>query len=252
MTAWHIALVAIAALCAGAMNAVAGGGTFFSFPALLAVGVPPVIANASNSVALWPASLSGAWAYRNELSNHKRYLIPLGAVSFIGGIAGGLLLLATQDATFSRLIPWLLLFATLLFTFSGRISRWLRGEHKHKPANNLGSLAGQGLVSIYGGFFGAGMGILMLASLAMAGHEDVHEINAIKNLLSAIVYSVTVLTFVAAGAVSWPYTLVMLAAATLGGYCGATFARRISPIWLRRFIITVGLALTAFYFHKTV
>jgi uncharacterized protein len=251
MTAWHIALVSIAALCAGAMNAVAGGGTFFSFPALLAVGVPPVIANASNSVALWPASLSGAWAYRNELSSHKRYLIPLGAVSFIGGIAGGLLLLATQDAMFSRLIPWLLLFATLLFTFSGRISQWLRGEHKHKPANSVGSLAGQGLVSIYGGFFGAGMGILMLASLAMAGHEDVHEINAIKNLLSAIVYSVTVLTFVAAGAVSWPYTLVMLAAATLGGYCGATFARRIPPIWLRRFIITVGMLLTAFYFYKT-
>lgn len=255
MTVWQIAFVGSAALCAGAMNAVAGGGTFLSFPALLAVGVPPVMANASNSVALWPASLSGAWAYRRELSNHKRYLISLGTISFVGGIAGGLLLLATQDAVFSRLIPWLLLFATLLFAFSRRISSWLhgteKGVRKNRSANNFGSLVGQGIVSIYGGFFGAGMGILMLASLAMAGHEDVHEINAIKNLLSAIVYSVTMLTFIAAGAVSWPYTLVMLASATLGGYWGATFARRIPPIWLRRFIITVGLVLTTFYFYKT-
>ncbi|HYD79970.1 MAG TPA: sulfite exporter TauE/SafE family protein [Paucimonas sp.] len=251
MTAWQIALVGSAAFCAGAMNAVAGGGTFFSFPALLAVGVPPVTANASNSVALWPASLSGAWAYRKELARHKRYLVPLGAVSFVGGIAGGLLLLATQDAMFSRLIPWLLLFATLLFAFSGRIAPLLRSSRRRRPANGAASLAGHGVVAVYGGFFGAGMGILMLASLALAGHEDVHEINAIKNLLSAVVYSVTVLTFIAAGAVDWPYTLIMLAAATLGGYGGAAFARRIPPIWLRRFIITAGLALTAFYFQKT-
>jgi uncharacterized protein len=107
------------------------------------------------------------------------------------------------------------------------------------------------VVSIYGGFFGAGMGILMLASLAMAGHDDVHEINAIKNLLSAIIYSVTVLTFVIAGAVNWPYTIIMLATATLGGYWGASIARKIPALWLRRFIIAVGFALTVFYFYKT-
>ena len=251
MSAWQIALVGIAAFCAGAMNSVAGGGTFFSFPALLAAGVPPIAANASNSVALWPASLSGAWAYRTELARYKRYLIPMGSVSFIGGIGGGLLLLATQDATFSKLIPWLLLFATILFAFSGRLSLLLRGAHAAKPGNSATSLAGQAVVSVYGGFFGAGMGILMLASLAMAGHDDVHEINAIKNLLSAIIYSVTVLTFVIAGAVSWPYTVIMLATATLGGYWGATIARKIPAPWLRRFIIAVGFLLTAFYFYKT-
>ncbi|HEX7645963.1 MAG TPA: sulfite exporter TauE/SafE family protein [Noviherbaspirillum sp.] len=254
MTLWHIALVAIAAFGAGAMNAVAGGGTFLSFPALLAVGVLPVTANASNSVALTPASLSGAWAYRKELARYKRYLIPMGIVSFIGGIGGGLLLLVTKDATFSKLIPWLLLFATVLFTFSSRISAFLRRDHvhkEHKPRNSIGLLVGQTIVSIYGGFFGAGMGILMIASLAMAGHEDVHEINAIKNLLSAIVYSVTVLTFVLAGAVSWPHTLIMLATATLGGFWGATVARKIPALWLRRFIITVGFGLTIFYFYKT-
>lgn len=251
MTAWQIVLVGIAAFCAGAMNSVAGGGTFLSFPALLAAGVPPVAANASNSVALWPASLSGAWAYRTELARYKRYLIPMGIMSFVGGIGGGLLLLSTKDATFSKLIPWLLLFATVLFAFSGKISVLLRGAHAAKPSNSASSLAGQAVVSVYGGFFGAGMGILMLASLAMAGHDDVHEINAIKNLLSAVIYSVTVLTFVIAGAVSWPHTLVMLATATLGGYWGASIARKIPAIWLRRFIITVGFALSVFYFYKT-
>lgn len=251
MSGWQIALVGVAAFCAGAMNSVAGGGTFFSFPALLAAGVPPVVANASNSVALWPASLSGAWAYRKELAYYKRYLIPMSVVSFMGGIVGGLLLLATKDATFSKLIPWLLLFATLLFAFSGKFSVLLRGAVSIKSHNSWTKLAGQAVVSVYGGFFGAGMGILMLASLAMAGHDNVHETNAIKNLLSAVIYSVTVLTFVIAGAVSWPHTIIMLATATLGGYWGASIARKIPALWLRRFIIAVGFILAAFYFYKT-
>lgn len=248
---FEIAVVSLAAFLAGALNSVAGGGTFFSFPALLAAGVPPVTANASNSVALWPASLSGAWAYRTELARYKRYLIPMGIVSFIGGVGGGLLLLSTKDATFAKLIPWLLLFATVLFAFSGKLGALLRGAQKVKPGNTPGALAGQAVVSVYGGFFGAGMGIMMLASLAMSGHDDVHEINAIKNLLSAVIYSVTVATFVIAGAVSWPHTLIMLATATIGGYAGASVARRIPAVWLRRFIIATGLILTAFYFQKT-
>jgi uncharacterized membrane protein YfcA len=251
MSAWEIALIGLAAFCAGAMNAVAGGGTFFSFPALLAVGVPPVMANASNSVALWPASVSGAWAYRKELQQYKRYLIPMGIVSLIGGACGGLLLLSTKDETFSRLIPWLLLFATVLFAFSGKIAVFLRGSHSTPPKNSIASLAGQTVVAVYGGFFGAGMGILMLAGLAMAGHDDVHKINAIKNLLAAIIYGVTVLTFIVAGAVSWPHTLVMLVASTFGGYWGATVARKVPARWLRRIIIVAGSILSVFYFYKT-
>lgn len=250
MDSWQIALLGTAAFVAGAMNAVAGGGTFFSFPALLAAGVPPVVANASNSVALWPASLSGAWAYREELARYKRYLIPMGIVSFAGGAGGGLLLLATNDATFAKLVPWLLLFATLLFAGSARIAAWRRSVHAGKPGSSAGALAAHTAVSIYGGFFGAGMGILMLAGLAIAGHDDVQEVNAIKNLLSAVVYSVTVLTFVIAGAVDWPYTLLMSATAILGGYGGARAARRIPAPWLRGIIITVGFALTGFYFFK--
>lgn len=255
MSGAEILLIGAAAFLAGAMNAVAGGGTFFSFPALLAVGVPPVSANASNSVALWPASLSGAFAYRRELSRHKRYLVPLSAVALAGGLAGGLLLLVTRDATFARLIPWLLLVATVLFAFSGQVQKLLArlrgGEAMESVRNSPASLLVQLAVSIYGGFFGAGMGILMIASLAIQGHGDVQDINAIKNWLSALIYSVAVVTFIAAGAVSWPHTAVMLVTATGGGYAGAALARRVPQQWLRRFIIAVGSVLTIYYFFKT-
>jgi len=239
---------------------VAGGGTFFSFPALLAVGVPPVIANASNAVALWPGSLAGAWAFRRELRRFSASLPVLSAIAFIGGIAGGLLLLRTSNARFSVLIPWLLLLATLLFAFSGPLSGGIRAllrrahDLPHPPPDaasrqfGVGGYLFQALVSVYGGFFGAGMGILMIASLAIQGFEDLNEINALKNWLSAVIYSVAVATFVLADAVSWPHTVVMLVAATIGGYLGAAWARRIPALWLRRFIIGFGALLTAWYF----
>ena len=259
MTPVDMLLIGAGGFAAGAVNAMAGGGTFFSFPALLAVGLSPVVANASNSVALWPASLSGAWAYRKELASYRRYLLPMGIASFIGGAAGGLLLLRAGDARFSALIPWLLAFATLLFAFSPQLSKALR-QMRPSPQSQAGSSMGAGspvgwavqlLVSIYGGFFGAGMGILMMASLAIGGHEDVQHINALKNILSAVIYSVTVVTFIVAGAVSWPQTLAMLLAASLGGYWGARMARKIQGPWLRRLVIAVGGALTIYYFYKT-
>ena len=259
MTPLDLGLIGAGGFAAGAVNAIAGGGTFFSFPALLAVGLPPVVANASNSVALWPGSLTGAWAYRRELAGYKRYLLPMGVASLLGGVAGGLLLLAAGDARFSALIPWLLAFATLLFAFSPQLSSLLK--RMRPPVNTptqgehgAGSVYGWGvqlLVSVYGGFFGAGMGILMMASLAIGGHEDVQHINALKNLMSAVIYSVTVTTFIIAGAVSWPHTLVMLLTASLGGYWGARIARNIQGPWLRRLVIAVGSALTLYYFYKT-
>ncbi len=266
MTPGDVLLIGAGGLAAGAVNAMAGGGTFFSFPALLAAGLPPVVANASNSVALWPGSLTGAWAYRRELARYKRYLLPMGAASLLGGAAGGMLLLAAGDARFAALIPWLLAFATLLFAFSPQLSKALKKMRQRGAAapsgadastdngHGAGSPAGwavQLLVSVYGGFFGAGMGILMMASLAMGGHEDVQHINALKNLLSAVIYSVTVITFIVAGAVSWPQTLVMLLTASLGGYCGARMARKIQGPWLRRMVIAVGGALTVYYFYRT-
>lgn len=250
-------LVAAGAFLAGGMNALAGGGTFFSFPALLAAGVPPVMANASNTVALWPASLFSAWAYRREALRHGRWAVTLVIVSLIGGLLGGLLLLATSNAAFSRLIPWLLLIATTLFAFSARISRLVAAFKarstgaKSKQPGGIGGAFFQLTVAIYGGFFGAGMGILTLAALAIQGFDDMQEINALKNLTSAVNYTVAALTFIIAGAISWPHTLVMLLTATIGGHAGAALARRLPAWWLRRLVITVGASLTLIYFVKT-
>ncbi|NMG76610.1 sulfite exporter TauE/SafE family protein [Aromatoleum diolicum] len=255
MSVSEILIIGLAAAMAGAMNSVAGGGTFFSFPALLAVGVPPVVANASNAVALWPASLSSAWAYRRELARFSKGLLALSLVALVGGIAGGLLLLSTRDDTFSMLIPWLLLIATVMFAGSGQISALLarlRQSADSGPSHgSAGGLLFQLAVSVYGGFFGAGMGIVMIAALAIQGHRDIHDINALKNWLSAIIYSVAVVTFVVAGAVSWPHTLVMIVTAAIGGYWGAVGARKVPAVWLRRFIIGVGSVLTTYYFYKT-
>ena len=244
-----ILLLILAGFAAGLVNTIAGGGTFFSFPALLWAGVPPVSANATNSVALWPASLAGAWAYRQELRKYRRMLVPLAALSLVGGVAGGLLLISIQDAVFSRLIPWLLLFATLLFAASRHLASWAATRRRPDGTSTL-ARAGYLLVAVYGGFFGAGMCILLLAALAIAGHEDIHELNAIKNLLTAVIYSVSVATFVAAGAVSWLAMAATLVGATLGGFYGAQLSRLVSAAALRRIVIGIGLCLSAIYFIK--
>ncbi len=262
MTGLDIALIVLGGFAAGAANSVAGGGSFFSFPAMLAAGVPPVVANASNSVALWPGSLAAAWGYRAELAHLRPQLLGLSLAALVGGMAGGLLLLAAGDAQFAQLIPWLLAFATGLFAASPWIAAWLKGQRERRstakttaaPTAHSHSLAGwlaQCLVSVYGGFFGAGMGILMMASLSIAGHEDLHEVNALKNLLSSVVYSITVATFITAGAISWPHTLVMLVAASAGGYLGVRLARQLQGPWLRIIVIAVGVVLTLYYFLKT-
>lgn len=250
-------LVGAGAFAAGAMNAMAGGGTFFSFPAMLAAGVPPVMANASNTVALWPASISSAWAYRREAMRHGRWAALLAVISLLGGLIGGLLLLAVSNETFSKLVPWLLLVATTLFAFAPQVSKliaWMKGHMKLASSDQPGSKGGalfQMVVAIYGGFFGAGMGILTLAALSIQGFEDVQEINALKNMTSAMNYTVAALTFVIAGAISWPHTLVALVTAAIGGHVGAVFARKLPNLWLKRLVIGVGAVLTVLYFLKT-
>lgn len=250
MTASQWILLALGGFGAGAMNAIAGGGTFLSFPAMLAIGLPPVTANASNSVALWPASLASAWAYRRELARYRQHLPRLTLAALLGGAVGGGLLLVTSNALFARLVPWLLLTATLLFALAPRINRWLEARRLAGPRQTLGwgGTLFQLLVSVYGGFFGAGMGIVMIAAIAMQGIEDLNEINALKNWLSAVIYSVAVVTFTLGGAVSWPHTLAVLLAAAAGGYLAGRIARRLPAIWLRRFILLVGTALTLYYF----
>jgi uncharacterized membrane protein YfcA len=250
-------LVALGAFIAGGMNALAGGGTFFSFPAMLAAGVPPVMANASNTVALWPASLSSAWAYRGEILRYGNWARLLALLSLVGGLAGSLLLLATSNESFSRLIPWLLLVATLLFSFSSQVGRLVAAMKKRMGMRASGSRINTGgsifqfIVGVYGGFFGAGMGILTLAALSIQGIEDMQEMNALKNLTSAVNYTIAALTFIIAGAISWPHTLVALVAAMIGGYAGASLAKRLPTKWLRRLVIVVGATLTVVYFIKS-
>jgi uncharacterized membrane protein YfcA len=245
-------LILVAGFAAGGMNALAGGGTFFSFPALLAVGLPPVTANATNAVALWPASLAGAWAARPSLRGLGSYLLPLLLVGLVGGAAGGILLLVSGDDLFSNLIPWLLLVATLLFAASPWLSRWLAKRRRttdDKVRHSVPALLGHGLVSIYGGYFGAGMGILQLAAFSIEGHA-LNRANALKNLFSAMIYTVASLTFIIAGRVSWSELLVLLAGATLGGYAGGALGERLPPAFLRALVLVVGGGMTLYYFWK--
>ncbi|MCL7462809.1 sulfite exporter TauE/SafE family protein [Pseudomonas sp. NW5] len=243
-------LLLLAGLAAGGMNALAGGGTFFSFPALLAVGLPPVTANATNAVALWPASLAGAWAGRRtlrELGSH--YLLGLLLAGLAGGLAGGLLLLAGGDERFRALIPWLLLAATALFAASPWLSRLLARWRSAatQPRHGVIGLSAHTLVSVYGGYFGAGMGILQLAAFAIEGHAPARA-NALKNLLSAMIYSIASLTFLIAGRVSLMELAVLLAGATLGGYAGGALGERLPARWLRALVISVGSGMTLYYF----
>jgi len=246
-------LLLLAGLAAGGMNALAGGGTFFSFPALLAAGLPPVTANATNAVALWPASIAGAWAARGSLRPLGRYLLPLLLAGLAGGLGGGLLLLAGGDSVFRGLIPWLLLAATVLFAASPQLGRLLaarRGTARALPPHGPLSLGAHALVSVYGGYFGAGMGILQLAAFAIEGHA-LPRANALKNLISALIYSVASLTFILAGRVSWSELAVLLGGATLGGYLGGALGERLPPRWLRALVIAVGSGMTLYYFWAT-
>lgn len=252
MTPLDILLLALAGFAAGGMNALAGGGTFFSFPALLAAGLPPVTANATNAVALWPASLAGAWAARASLRPLGRYLLPLLLAGLCGGLGGGLLLLAGGDDMFANLIPWLLLAATVLFAASPWLSRWLAAHRAAaaQPPHNKLSLAAHIGVSIYGGYFGAGMGILQLAAFSIEGHP-LGRANALKNLISAVIYSIATITFVVAGRVSWYELAILLVGATLGGYAGGALGQRLPPALLRALVILVGASMTLYYFWAT-
>jgi uncharacterized membrane protein YfcA len=242
------ALLFVAAAIGGAINSVAGGGSFVAFPALLFAGVPAVPANATNTIALWPGSVAAAFAYRRELRDVRRELIPLGIASLTGGLAGSVLLLRTSDHTFVLLIPWLLLFATVLFSFGGAVTRRVKGG---APASLWTAIVAQLVIGIYGGYFGGGIGIMMLAVLSILGLTDIHRMNGVKAVLGALINGVSVATFVVAGAVSWPPAVVMIAGGILGGYAGASVARTIEPKLVRRMVLAVAWGMTAYFFLRT-
>jgi uncharacterized membrane protein YfcA len=242
----------VAAALGGGINSVAGGGSFIAFPALLLAGVPAVPANATNSVALWPGSVASAFAYRRELRGARRALAPLAVAGFAGGAAGSLLLLHTPETEFVAMVPWLLLFAATLFTFGSPIARRLRSLMKAGTDGSVGvATVAQFFVSIYGGYFGGGMGIMMLAILAVLGMTDMHKMNAMKTVLGALVNGVAVVAFIVAGAVAWGPGLVMVAGGTLGGYAGAAAARRVDAKHVRRIVLVVAWSMTLYFFIRT-
>ncbi len=241
-----------AALLAGALNAIAGGGSFISFPALLVASVPPIIANATNALALWPGTLASVKAYRQEIQGQRRDLILFSGLSLIGGLLGALLLLYTDEQRFTALIPYLLLFATLVFTFSPQVTRLAHrvvgtSGNKQRILVAVVYLA----IAMYGGFFGAGLGILTLAALALLGYTNIHQMNALKTLQASLINGIAVLTFVVTGLIAWTPALVMTVGAMIGGYGGAAIARRINASRVRTVVVWLSIGLTIWFFVRS-
>jgi uncharacterized protein len=252
MDLWKEVVVAAAAFAAGLINSIAGGGTLVSFPALLWTGRDPVLANATSTVALWPASLAGVYGFRRELKGGARLFLLFGAPSLLGGVLGAVLLLRTPSETFARLVPFLILFATALLAAQEPISRKLgRTEDARRTrAWWAGAAVFQFLVGVYGGYFGAGIGILMLAALGLLGFTDIHRMNALKNLLAICINGVAAVYFIASGAVIWSDVLVMTFAAIAGGYTGARLAYRLGRRFVRLAVIVIGLVMSVSLFFK--
>jgi len=249
------ALLFAVAVVAGAINSVAGGGSFLSFPALLFTGMPPIQANATNTMALWPGTLASVGAYRGELEGeNKKMLVPLIVTGIIGGLCGATVLLHTPQATFLRLVPYLLAVATLLFAVSGRLTRYVRARSHHMQHRTRWALvwgaALQLLIAVYIGFFGAGAGILMLALLAIMGVESIHTMNAYKTVLATVCNGIAILAFVVARAVIWPQAMLMLVGAAVGGYYGAFFAQKMKAQHVRAIVIALGAGMSAYFFAK--
>jgi uncharacterized membrane protein YfcA len=236
----------------GAINAVAGGGSFVTFPALLFTGVPPIPANATNTLALWVGTTASGGAYRQQLNIPRRVMIPLIVTSVVGGVLGAFLLIKTPAQTFLRVLPWLLLGATLLFAFgkhlTGRISAGISRDSSN--AAITGASIFEFAVAVYGGYFGGGLGIMNLAMLAALGMTDIHAMNKLKVILGAIINGVAAVAFIAAGVILWRQAGVMTAGAIVGGYGSAHFAQKLPQPYIRAFVIIIGVLMTLYFFVR--
>jgi uncharacterized membrane protein YfcA len=239
-------VVFVAAFVAGAINSVAGGGTLVSFPSLIWVGLPSTIANATSTVALAPGSLGGVWGYRRDLRGLPLSTYALVVPSVVGGGLGAVLLVMTPTATFDRLIPLLILFATILFMLQDPVQRLIKSSGKAHAGSRTwlaGAILFQFFVSVYGGYFGAGIGILMLAAFGIMGFTDIHQMNGLKSFFAVCINGIAAGYFIWQGMVSWPHAVVMMAGAIVGGVWGAGVARRIGPKGVRRIVIIIGFTM---------
>ena len=255
---WRGVWLVVAAFLAGVLNAVAGGGSFLSFPALLGMGILPVQANATNTVAIWPGQLTSIWAYRDDVRKNFHTAWPMGLAGLLGGTTGALVLLNTPQMTFLHLVPWLLLGAATLFAISSPVSRWLErlnqtrreeaiAGHVHTP-RRLPLFFATIAVSFYIGYFGAGAGFLLMTLLALFGYQDIHTINALKVLANTAANGVAFLIFVVEGQVVWRYGFLALIACAIGGYASASQARRVPQPVLRTIVVLIGLSMAGWFF----
>jgi len=253
---WQWVWLVVAAFLAGVLNAVAGGGSFLLFPAMLSMKIPPIQANATNAVALWPGQLTSVAAYRDDVRKNLRLAFPMGLAGLIGGTAGAVILLNTPQMTFMHLVPWLLLVAASIFAVSGPVSRWL--------ARRKGSLTGDAkqpkrlpiflwtiVVCFYIGYFGAGAGFLLITMLSLFGLQDLNEINALKVVSTTAANGIAFIIFVCNGQVVWRYCLLAMVTCAIGGYTSARFARMIPQAVLRGLVIFIGFSMAAWFFWST-
>jgi uncharacterized membrane protein YfcA len=252
---WRWLWLSVAAFLAGVLNAVAGGGSFLLFPAMLGMKMLPVQANATNTVALWPGQLTSVAAYRDDIRKNRRLAIPMGIAGFIGGTAGAVVLLNTPQMTFLHLVPWLLLVAAVIFALSGPVSRWLerrkaRTAGEVHPPRRLPVFLLTIVVCFYIGYFGAGAGFLIITLLSLFGFQDLNEINALKVVSTTMANGIAFLIFVFDGQVVWRYCLLAMVTCAIGGYTSARFARMIPQAVLRGIVVFIGLSMAAWFFWK--
>jgi uncharacterized membrane protein YfcA len=239
-----------AAFGAGILNTVAGGGTFLTFPALVFTGMPPVMANATSTVAVFPGYLGGAFGFRSELAGFdRRRLLRLVVITLVGGLVGSSLLLVSSNEAFSMVVPFLLLGATLAFLFGDKIRQWAGAKAQDVSSEGAVGLFG---VALYGGYFNGGLGIVLLALFSLWGMTDLNRMNALKSGLSFLLSAISVAVFAVAGLVAWPEALIMMLAATAGGYAGAPLARALPKPIVRGVIATVGFGMSAIFFWRLV
>jgi uncharacterized membrane protein YfcA len=240
-----IFILFVAGFLSGAVNAIAGGGTFLTFGALTLAGLPPIAANATSSVIQFPGYITSTLAYRREFTGLWRGAVLLAIVSAIGAVCGSLFLISLSNPAFRSMVPWLLLGATAVFAAGPKLRPKTQGEGHAASPLGLGL---QGITSFYGGFFGAGMGIMMLASLGLASGGDYHRLNALKNFLSIVIAAVAIIIFASEGALSWLHALVMIPAVAAGGYAGVAVAKKVPQGVLRWMVVAAGLGLAVYYF----
>lgn len=251
---WHLTWLVVAAFLGGLLNAVAGGGSFLVFPAMLGTGMLPVQANATNTVALWPGQLTSIAAYRKDIQRNLRLALWMGLAGLLGGTAGAIVLLNTPQLTFLHLVPWLLLVAASIFAVSGPIARWLE-RRKMRPTQERAPrivpvFVTTMVICFYIGYFGAGAGFLIITGLSLFGFQDLTEINALKVVSTTMANGIAFFIFIVDRQVVWRYCLIAMVACAIGGYASASLARRVPQPILRALVVVIGLSMAAWFFWK--